>query len=139
MVWIHGGGNTTGMTSEYHPERFVKSENVIFVSMSYRLGFFGWLSHPLIREQQGLNASSNFGLLDQIMAIQWVKDNIQFFGGNPNNITIFGESAGSWSCNLQIAAGSQGLFNKAICQSGGLDAIATEEKANRWGKLFVNQ
>ena len=94
MIWIHGGGNTTGMPSEYNPERFVQSENIIFVSIAYRLGFFGWLSHPLIREQEGLDATANFGLLDQIMAIKWIKENIQFFGGNPNNITIFGESAG---------------------------------------------
>ena len=141
MVWIHGGGNTTGMTSEYNPEIFVKTENIIFVSMSYRLGFFGWLSHPLIREQSGLNASSNFGLLDQIMAVQWVKNNIQFFGGNPNNITIFGESAGGQDViALYTSPIAKGLFERAISQSGGtsVTSIADAEKINRYDSILKN-
>ena len=141
MVWIHGGGNTTGMPSEYNPEIFVKTENIIFVSMSYRLGFFGWLSHPLIREQSGLNASSNFGLLDQIMAVQWVKDNIQFFGGNPNNITIFGESAGGQDViALYTSPIAKGLFERAISQSGGtsVTSIADAEKINRYDSTLKN-
>ena len=141
MVWIHGGGNTTGMPSEYNPEIFVKTENIIFVSMSYRLGFFGWLSHPLIREQSGLNASSNFGLLDQIMAVQWVKNNIQFFGGNPNNITIFGESAGGQDViALYTSPIAKGLFERAISQSGGtsVTSIADAEKINRYDSTLKN-
>ena len=141
MVWIHGGGNTTGMPSEYNPEIFVKTENIIFVSMSYRLGFFGWLSHPLIREQSGLNASSNFGLLDQILAVQWVKDNIQFFGGNPNNITIFGESAGGQDViALYTSPIAKGLFERAISQSGGtsVTSIADAEKINRYDSTLKN-
>ena len=141
MVWIHGGGNTTGMPSEYNPEIFVKTENIIFVSMSYRLGFFGWLSHPLIREQSGLNASSNFGLLDQIMAVQWVKNNIQFFGGNPNNITIFGERAGGQDViALYTSPIAKGLFERAISQSGGtsVTSIADAEKINRYDSSLKN-
>ena len=141
MVWIHGGGNTTGMPSEYNPEIFVKTENIIFVSMSYRLGFFGWLSHPLIREQSGLNASSNFGLMDQIMAVQWVKKNIQFFGGNPNNITIFGESAGGQDViALYTSPIAKGLFERAISQSGGtsVTSIADAEKINRYDSTLKN-
>ena len=141
MVWIHGGGNTTGMPSEYNPEIFVKTENIIFVSMSYRLGFFGWLSHPLIREQSGLNASSNFGLLDQILAVQWVKDNIKFFGGNPNNITIFGESAGGQDViALYTSPIAKGLFERAISQSGGtsVTSIADAEKINRYDSTLKN-
>ena len=141
MVWIHGGGNTSGMPSEYNPEIFVKTENIIFVSMSYRLGFFGWLSHPLIREQSGLNASSNFGLLDQIMAVQWVKNNIQFFGGNPNNITIFGESAGGQDViALYTSPIAKGLFERAISQSGGtsVTSIADAEKINRYDSILKN-
>ena len=141
MVWIHGGGNTTGMPSEYNPEIFVKTENIIFVSMSYRLGFFGWLSHPLIRKQSGLNASSNFGLLDQILAVQWVKDNIQFFGGNPNNITIFGESAGGQDViALYTSPIAKGLFERAISQSGGtsVTSIADAEKINRYDSTLKN-
>ena len=141
MVWIHGGGNTTGMPSEYNPEIFVKTENIIFVSMSYRLGFFGWLSHPLIREQIGLNASSNFGLLDQIMAIQWVKNNIQFFGGDANNVTIFGESAGGQDViALYTSPIAKGLFERAISQSGGTSftSIKDAEKIDRNDTLKNN-
>ena len=134
MIWIHGGGNTTGMPSEYHPEKFVRSENIIFISISYRLGFFGWLSHPLIRQQEGLNATSNFGLLDQIIAIKWIKDNIQFFGGDPNNTTIFGESAGGQDViALYTSPLAKGLFEKAISQSGGtsVTSIKDAEKIDR--------
>ena len=141
MVWIHGGGNTTGMPSEYNPEIFVKTENIIVVSLSYRLGFFGWLSHPLIREQVGLNASSNFGLLDQIMAIQWVKNNIQFFGGDANNVTIFGESAGAQDViALYTSPIAKGLFERAISQSGGTSVtnIKDAEKIDRYDDTLKN-
>ena len=141
MVWIHGGGNTTGMPSEYNPEIFVKTENIIVVSISYRLGFFGWLSHPLIREQVGLNASSNFGLLDQIMAIQWVKNNIQFFGGDANNVTIFGESAGGQDViALYTSPIAKGLFERAISQSGGtsVTSIKDAEKIDRYDDTLKN-
>ena len=134
MIWIHGGGNTTGMPSEYQPENFVRSENIIFISISYRLGFFGWLSHPLIRQQEGINATSNFGLLDQILATKWIKDNIQFFGGDPNNTTIFGESAGGQNViALYTSPLAKGLFEKAISQSGGtsVTSIKDAEKINR--------
>ena len=141
LVWIHGGGNTTGMPSEYNPEIFVKTENIIVVSISYRLGFFGWLSHPLIREQVGLNASSNFGLLDQIMAIQWVKNNIQFFGGDANNVTIFGESAGGQDViALYTSPIAKGLFERAISQSGGTSVtnIKDAEKIDRYDDTLKN-
>ena len=141
LVWIHGGGNTTGMPSEYNPEIFVKTENIIVVSISYRLGFFGWLSHPLIREQVGLDASSNFGLLDQIMAIQWVKNNIQFFGGDANNVTIFGESAGGQDViALYTSPIAKGLFERAISQSGGTSVtnIKDAEKIDRYDDTLKN-
>ena len=122
MVWIHGGGNTSGMTSEYSPEVLVKSQNVIVVSIAYRLGLFGWLSHPEIRNNsEGLDRSANFGLLDQIQALEWIKQNIKYFGGNPNNITIFGESAGGQNViALYVSPLAKGLFQRAISQSGGI-------------------
>lgn len=141
MVWIHGGGNTTGMTSEYNPEIFVKSENIIFVSIAYRLGIFGWLSHPELREQDGEDSSSNFGLLDQIMALKWIKENIQFFGGDRNNITIFGESAGGQNViALYSSPLAKGLFDRAISQSGGtsVTSIKDAEKINRSDPKYIS-
>ena len=134
MVWIHGGGNTTGMPSEYHPEVFVQSEDIIFISISYRLGIFGWLSHPLIRQQDGFDATSNFGLLDQIMALKWINKNIEFLRVMINNVTIFGESAGGQNViALYSSSLAKGLFNKAISQSGGTSttSIKDAEKINR--------
>jgi len=139
MIWIHGGALVTGGSSSimYDLEHLAK-KGIVVVSINYRLGPLGFLR--LDEATNGLvNSSGNEGLIDQRNAIKWVKENISSFGGDPNNITIFGESAGSWSCNLQIAAGHDNLFQKAICQSGGLDAIATKEKANQWAELFIDQ
>ena len=139
MVWIHGGALVTGGSSSimYDLKNLAK-RGVVIVSINYRLGPLGFLK--LDEATDGfVNATGNEGLLDQRNAIKWVKENISSFGGDPDNITIFGESAGSWSCNLQIAAGNDNLFQKAICQSGGLDAIATEDKANSWAELFIKQ
>ena len=139
MIWIHGGALVTGGSSSimYDLEHLAK-KGVVLVSINYRLGPLGFLRLDEATNGQ-INSSGNEGLMDQRNAIKWVKENISSFGGDPNNITIFGESAGSWSCNLQIAAGHDNLFQKAICQSGGLDAIATKEKANQWAELFIDQ
>ena len=139
MIWIHGGALVTGGSSSimYDLEHLAK-KGVVVISINYRLGPLGFLRLDEVTNGQ-INSSGNEGLIDQRNAIKWVKDNISSFGGDPNNITIFGESAGSWSCNLQIAAGNNGLFQKAICQSGGLDAIATKEKADQWAELFIEQ
>jgi len=139
MIWIHGGALVTGGSSSImYDLKHLARRGVVVVSINYRLGPLGFLR--LDDVTNGLVSSSgNEGLIDQRNAIRWVKNNISQFGGDPNNITIFGESAGSWSCNLQIAAGNNELFGKAICQSGGLDAIASVNKANRWAELFVKQ
>jgi para-nitrobenzyl esterase len=118
--------------------QYLAKRGVVVVSINYRLGPFGFLKLDEVTNGK-VNSTGNEGLVDQRNAIKWVKENISSFGGDPDNITIFGESAGSWSCNLQIAAGDEGLFQKAICQSGGLDAIATKEKANQWAELFIDQ
>ncbi len=139
MIWIHGGALVTGGSSSImYDLKSLANRGVVVVSINYRLGPLGFLRLDEVTEGQ-IFSSGNEGLIDQRNAIKWVKDNISAFGGNPNNITIFGESAGSWSCNLQIAAGVDGLFQNAICQSGGLDAIASKEKANLWAKLFIEQ
>ncbi len=135
MVWIHGGGNTSGMTSEYNPERFVASQNIIVVTISYRLGLFGWFSHPELRNKSdGIDVSPNFGLLDQIKALEWLRDNIEGFGGDKNNITIFGESAGGQNViALYVSPLAKGLFHRAISQSGGitLTSIKDAEEIDR--------
>ena len=139
MIWIHGGALVTGGSSSIMYElKHLAKKGVVVVSINYRLGPLGFLRLNEVTNGQ-INSTGNEGLIDQRNAIRWVKENISSFGGDPDNITLFGESAGSWSCNLQIASGDEGLFQKAICQSGGLDAIASKEKANLWGQLFIEQ
>jgi para-nitrobenzyl esterase len=127
MVWIHGGGNVTGSASEPLPfvktGRFYAGEHlagrgVVVVSFNYRLGALGFFAHPAL-EAAGA-APGNQGLLDQQQALRWVRDNVARFGGDPSNVTIFGESAGALDVCLHVVAEeSRGLFHKAISQSGG--------------------
>jgi para-nitrobenzyl esterase len=120
MFWIHGGGNTTGLKDIYDFSSMVKKHNVIVVTINYRLGPFGWFFHPSIQDlQSDIDKTSNFGTLDIIEALKWVKHNISLFGGDPNNITIFGESAGGHNVlSLLVSSQAKGLFHKAISQSG---------------------
>jgi para-nitrobenzyl esterase len=123
MVWIHGGGNRVGQGggSMYDGARLAGSQNVVVVSFNYRLGPFGWFSHPALRAgaEDPLEASGNFGTLDQIRALEWVRTNIDEFGGDPDNVTIFGESAGGTNVlALLLAPPAAGLFHRAIAQSG---------------------
>ncbi len=139
MIWIHGGAFLTGSANGalYNMDTLAL-KGVILVTINYRLGPLGFLK--LDEVTNGLIPSTgNEGLLDQRLAIQWVKENIEAFGGNPENITIFGESAGAWSCALQIGMGIQGDFQKVICQSGGGDATRTMDSANQWGEIFVSK
>jgi para-nitrobenzyl esterase len=119
MVWIHGNGYISGAGSLYDAQRLANSGQVIVVSPNYRLGIFGFLAHPALDHGQARQLSGNFGLEDQQAAMQWVKRNAAAFGGDPGNVTIFGESAGGTSvCSHLAAPGSAGLFQKAILQSG---------------------
>ena len=120
MFWIHGGGNTTGLKDIYDFSPMVKKHNVVVVTINYRLGPFGWFFHPSIQDlQSGMDKTSNFGTLDIIEALRWVKQNISLFGGDPNNVTIFGESAGGHNVlSLLVSSQAKGLFHKAISQSG---------------------
>lgn len=116
MVWIHGGALVWGSGCEYKGDEITK-KGVILVTVNYRLGPLGFYAHPELSAENG--TSGNQGFRDQIAALEWVKENIAKFGGNPDNITIFGESAGSWSVNvLQASPLSRGLFHKVIGQSG---------------------
>jgi len=121
MVWIYGGGFTTGGTSENRQDgQFLAHRGVIIVSMNYRLGVFGFMAHPELTAESPNHASGNYGLMDQAVAIAWVRRNIGAFGGDPANITIFGESAGSFSVSALMASPvAKDLFAKAIGESGG--------------------
>jgi para-nitrobenzyl esterase len=129
MFWIHGGGNTSGLKDLYDYSTMVDRHNVIVVSINYRLGAFGWFTHPSIQgNQKGLDKTSNFGTLDIIQALKWVNKNIELFGGDPNNITIFGESAGGHNVlSLMVSPQAKGLFHKAISQSGYTTSVSTKQ------------
>jgi para-nitrobenzyl esterase len=129
MFWIHGGGNTSGLKDLYDYSTMVNRHDVIVVTINYRLGAFGWFTHPSIQgNQQGLDKASNFGTLDIIQALKWVNKNIELFGGDSNNITIFGESAGGHNVlSLMVSPQAKGLFSKAISQSGYTTSASTGE------------
>tara|TARA_B100000965_G_scaffold135590_1_gene112835 strand:- start:56 stop:1852 length:1797 start_codon:yes stop_codon:yes gene_type:complete len=129
MFWIHGGGNTSGLKDLYDFSKFVKKHNVIVVTINYRLGPLGWFTHPSIQGlQDGIDKSSNFGTLDIISALEWVNKNINSFGGNSENITIFGESAGGHNVlSLLVSNKAKGLFHKAISMSGYTESISLED------------
>ena len=120
MVWIYGGGFAAGSSSEPRQDGGNLSKmGVLVVSMNYRLGVFGFFSHPELARESGRNASGNYGLLDQLAALRWVHDNIATFGGDPGNVTIFGESAGSLSVSALMASPlARGLFQRASGESG---------------------
>jgi para-nitrobenzyl esterase len=120
MVWIHGGGFQAGAGPEpRHDGEALARKGVVVVTLNYRLGVFGFLAHPELASESGRNAAGNYGLLDQVAALQWVRDNIAAFGGDPGNVTIFGESAGSFAVSALMASPlATGLFHKAIGESG---------------------
>jgi para-nitrobenzyl esterase len=121
MVWIHGGGLTSGHGAEAtYDGTALARRGVVLVTINYRLGALGYLAHPLLDAESVHHASGNYGILDQIAALQWVQKNIAAFGGDPTRVTIFGESAGSWSVNHLMATPlAKGLFQRAIGESGG--------------------
>jgi para-nitrobenzyl esterase len=130
MVWIHGGGYVFGSGAETGYDGRLLSERTghVVVTVNYRLGALGFLSLPeLVSEGDG---AGNFGLLDQRAALEWIQANIGAFGGDPDAVTIFGESAGGASvCQHVVSPGSAGLFHRAIVQSGPCDLVVTEEEA----------
>jgi para-nitrobenzyl esterase len=129
MFWIHGGGNTSGLKDLYDFSKMVSRHNVIVVRVNYRLGPFGWFTHPAIQDlQDGEDKTSNFGTLDLIMALKWINKNISNFGGDPQNVTIFGESAGGHNVlSLLVAEQAKGLFHKAISMSGYTTSISKKD------------
>jgi para-nitrobenzyl esterase len=126
MVWIPGGGFRGGSSSvEIYDGAELAKKGVVLVSVNYRLWKFGFLALPELSAESEHHASGNYGLLDQIAALQWVKENIAAFGGDPDNVTIFGQSAGSVAANyLMISPLAKGLFHRVIGESGGAFAPA---------------
>jgi para-nitrobenzyl esterase len=134
MVWIYGGGFGGGSSADPLFEGSpLAHEGVVVVSFNYRVGRFGFLAHPELSRENG-GASGNYGLRDQIAALEWVRDNIAAFGGDPSNVTIFGQSAGGYSVSILAASPrANGLFHRAISQSGG--ALAPPKTADEFGQL----
>lgn len=137
MVWIHGGTLIwgSGHSKMYSGAEFAK-RGVVLVSINYRLGVFGYLAHPALSKESPDNVSGNYGLLDQIAALQWVRKNIAAFGGDPRNVTIFGESAGALSTEYLLASPrARGSFDRAIVQSGYL--FTMPELRSKRGEEFA--
>jgi para-nitrobenzyl esterase len=139
MVWIHGGALVVGESDDYDPTKLV-DHDVVVVTTNYRLGILGYLAHPALTAEQG-GASGNYGFLDQQAALDWVRRNIKHFGGNPDNVTIFGESAGGLSVHTQLASPlAAGLFDRAIIESGAYQLnTASHATAEGRGSSFATR
>ena len=141
MVWIHGGGFTRGSAnlSSYAGD-VLAAKGAVVVTINYRLGVFGFFAHPALTAESAHHASGNYALLDQLAALEWVKKNVAKFGGDPNRVTIFGESAGSWAVNILMASPlARGLFQRAIGESGGsFDAMETLADAEKKGLALAD-
>ena len=120
IVWIYGGGFSSGGSGcPIYDGAAMAKKGIVFVSINYRVGIFGFFAHPELTKESGNNASGNYGLMDQVAALQWVQKNIAAFGGDKNNVTIAGQSAGSMSVNCLVASPlTKNLFQKAIAESG---------------------
>lgn len=140
MVWIHGGGFTTGAGSWliYNGRRLATRGNVVVVTINYRLNVFGFINLKEVTRGK-IPATGNEGLLDQVFALQWVRDNISRFGGDPDNVTIFGESAGAMSVGTLLGMPkAKGLFHKAILQSGAAFHVNSMERAVKAAEMFLD-
>jgi para-nitrobenzyl esterase len=133
MFWIHGGGNTIGSGSFYDGSALATNQDLVVITVNYRLGPFGWFRHPALQADQAGRAerSGNFGTLDLIQALRWVQENAPAFGGDPGNVTIFGESAGGSNVmTLLLSPLADGLFHRAILQSAGTRTTDPAEGEN---------
>jgi para-nitrobenzyl esterase len=142
MVWIHGGGLVNGSgTAALYDGTHLAQQGVVVVTINYRLGRFGFFAHPALTAETPKTYLGNYGLMDQIAALQWVKRNIAVFGGDPGNVTIFGESAGGYSVDrLMLIRQARGLFHKAISQSGAYkDPNLTLAAAEQEGVAFARR
>lgn len=121
MVWIHGGDHQDGSAADiYYDGKAIPEKGIVLVTINYRLGLMGYFAHPELKKETSEGIAGNYGTLDQIAALKWVQENIAFFGGDPDNVTIFGESAGGESVLHMLSSPlAKGLFHKAILQSAG--------------------
>ena len=129
MMWIHGGGNTTGSAHVYDPSLLVSKHNVVVVTIHYRMGPLGWFRHPALQtpDSSREDISGNYGTLDTIKALEWINKNIKYFGGDPGNVTVFGESAGGHNAAAIFASPlAEGLYHKVIVQSGIMSSSSIE-------------
>ena len=123
MVWIHGGGYYSGGSNVYPGVHLSETGDMVVVTINYRLNIFGFMATAALRDEDPDHATGGYGSLDQVFALQWVHDNIANFGGDPANVTIFGESAGGWSiCTMLATPLARGLFHGAIMESGTCEA-----------------
>jgi para-nitrobenzyl esterase len=123
MLWIHGGGNSIGDARVYDAGRIALAHQLIVVTVHYRLGVFGWFTHPSLRGEGATadDRSGNYGTLDLVRALHWVRENISAFGGDPERVTVFGESAGGRNTlSMLLSPSARGLFQRAVVQSGGI-------------------
>lgn len=142
MVWIHGGGLTQGSSSSGVSDgSHIAQQGIVVVSINYRLGRFGYFAHPALTAESDHGQLANYGLLDQIAALQWVQTNITDFGGDPENVTVFGSSAGGQSVNMLMATkAARGLFHKAVSQSGlGRENPQKLKSAEKTGLAFAKR
>ena len=148
MVWIHGGSFESGSGSMgIYDGTNLATHGVVVVTINYRLGPFGFLAHPALSAESAQKVSGNYGLLDQVAALKWVKENIAGFGGDPQKVTAFGESAGAISIlDLLVSPLSDGLFQRAIAESGilldsgfGVSTARTLKQGEDEGQQFAAQ
>jgi para-nitrobenzyl esterase len=142
MFWIHGGGYAGGVGDmpTYWGDRMSQGGDVVVVTINYRLNVFGFLALPGLRSEDPNKSTGSYGSLDQIAALKWVQNNIANFGGDPDNVTIFGESAGGWSvCTMLATPLAKGLFDHAIMESGGCEASVTLEEGYAAGKAIADK
>jgi len=136
LVWIHGGGYFDGASNDYDPTKLVNQGKLVVVTLNYRLNLFGFLAHPAL-DAEG-HAFGNYGLMDMQAALKWVQRNIAAFGGDPNNVTLGGQSAGAGASAANVLSpGAKGLFHRAIFQSGGYTPFVPKSIAEDKGKKFA--
>ncbi len=142
MVWLHGGGNEGGSASSpLYKDGTLVQHGIVLVTVNYRLGVFGFLAHPGLTREAPHKTSGNYGLMDQIVALHWVHDNIARFGGDPENVTVFGQSAGAQDASLLMTSPlAKGLFHKAIAESGSAinPNMPTLAMAEQGGERFAS-